>query len=419
MKFRFLKKEKINQIPQSSGVYAFLQKNKIIYIGKANNLRKRLKSHLLKESSKLKEWDKIGFLETQSEIEALILEAKLIKKYQPKYNIVWRDSKNYFFVAITKEKLPRLFITHQPKLKNGKIIYIGPFVDGKMLKMSLRYLRKVFPFYTVKKHPLKLCPWCHLKLCPGPNPKVKEYQKSIKDLIKVLKGEKQSLLKDWEKEMIQSSKKQEFEKAAKLRDQIEYLKKIIANAKILKEEAFSDEEQSWNKTEKILRKILRIKKRISRIEAYDVSNIQGKEATGSMVTFIEGRAAKNLYRRFRIKNQDKIAQKPNDLAMIKETIFRRLKHKEWPLPDLILIDGGKAQLNAAKLIINHYRLSIPLLALAKRKNELFLENQKEALLLENLPREIFNLILRLRDEAHRFAKSYHQKLRERKIFIES
>ena len=140
------------------------------------------------------------------------------------------------------------------------------------------------------------------------------------------------------------------------------------------------------------------------MEAYDISNIQGKMATGSMVTFVKGTPDKNLYRRFKIKTNGK----PDDVAMLKEIISRRMKHANWGKPDLILIDGGKAQLNAAKSILKG---KIPVIAIAKRKNELFLEKQRKPILLKTLPREIFNLILQLRDEAHRFAISYHKLLR--------
>jgi excinuclease ABC subunit C len=159
-----------------------------------------------------------------------------------------------------------------------------------------------------------------------------------------------------------------------------------------------------------LKKILKTKKSISRIEAYDVSNIQGQNATGSMVAFINGVPDKNSYRRFRIK----ISGKPDDVAMLKEVLTRRFSHPEWGWPDLILIDGGKAQLNVAVSSIKCKisGIKIPVLAIAKRENELFIERKEGPVLLKNLPRDIFNLILQLRDEAHRFALSYHKKLRE-------
>ena len=304
-KFEFLAKNNISQLPKTTGVYAFKQGKNIIYVGKAKNLKERVKNHSLTQV------EKIGFIKTASETEALLLEAKLIKQCQPKHNVVWKDDKNYFYIGITKEVFPRIFITHQPK---GEAEYVGPFVDGKALKQTLKALRKVAPYRTCKTLPKKPCLWYHLQRCPAP-----------------------CLL------------------------------------------------------------------RSRRIEAYDVSNIQGQQATGSMVTFINGKPDKTLYRRFKVK----ISGKPNDIAMIKEVLQRRLKHTEWGQADLILIDGGRAQLNVALSVTD-----IPAMALAKKRNELYMKGQKKPILLKSLPREIFNLTLQARDEAHRFARKYHHKLRE-------
>jgi excinuclease UvrABC nuclease subunit len=319
--FNFLSKDKIGRLPKTVGVYCFKNKGKVLYIGKAANIRQRVKQH----KDLLGSAEKIGYIKTDSEIGALILESKLIKKYQPKYNVAWKDDKNYFYIGITKEEFPRIFITHQTKDKNTE--YIGPFVDGKSLKQTLKELRKRSPYRTCKNLPtgkkaIRPCLWYHLGQCLAPC-------------------------------------------------------------------LFADIFQARH------------------IEAYDVSNIQGKEATGSMVTFIDGKPDKNLYRRFKIKFVDG----PNDVAMLKEVLSRRFKHQEWTYPDLILIDGGKAQLNAAISAAKRYKLKAKITALAKRNNELYIQGSKRPVLLKNLPRETFNLMLRLRDEAHRFAISYHHKLR--------
>ncbi len=319
MKFKYVPKNKIPQLPKTSGIYAFKKRRKFLYIGKAANIRERVKSHFQRPTYRdnffINQVSKVGYIKTNSEIKALILEAELIKKYQPKYNIAWRDDKNYFYIGITKEPFPRVFITHQ---KKSKINYLGPFVNGKKLKQTLKDLRKIYPYRTCKTLPKKPCLWYYLSQCPAP-----------------------CLFKS------------------------------------------------------------------RRIEAYDVSNIQGKDATGSMVTFINGKPNKNLYRRFKIK----FSNKPNDTAMLKQVLLRRLNHPEWGLPDLILIDGGKAQLNAALSVTK-----IPAMALAKRRNELYMKNLEKPILLKTLPREVFNLILQLRDEAHRFARKYHLKLREIDLF---
>jgi excinuclease ABC subunit C len=192
-----------------------------------------------------------------------------------------------------------------------------------------------------------------------------------------------------------------------LRDQIFALERVFEHSRILESE--TKLEVPWEETEKKLKEILKTKGKISRIEAYDISNIQGKMATGSMVTFLKGRAEKNFYRRFKIKAEGK----PNDVLMIKEVLERRLKHQEWGFPDLILIDGGKAQLNVALSLLEKLGKRPKVIALAKKKNDLFLEGEKNPIPLKILPREIFNLILNLRNEAHRFAISYHRKLRKK------
>jgi excinuclease ABC subunit C len=422
-KFKYLKKEGVGQLPKTSGVYFFKRVKKFLYIGKASNIRERVRNHFQQSTYRdnlfINQVSKVGYLKTNSEIEALILESNLIKKYQPRYNVVWRDDKNYFYVGITKDEYPAIFITHQIR---GEAKFVGPFVDGKSLKATLKILRKVFPYRTCKTLPKRPCLWYQLNRCPAPCllksklaeqiPTVRvrtkrEVQRNAKNLYQILQGKKNQVLKNLKKEMAKASKEERFEEAAKIRDQIESLEKVLVNAKIFELE--KPIEKTWLNLREILQKILKTKKRITRIEAYDVSNIQGKEAAGSMVTFIKGLPNKNFYRRFKIK----IATKPDDIAMIKECLRRRFKHLEWGLPDLILIDGGKAQLNAARKVIKN---KIPLISLAKKENKLFIWNKKSLIMLKKLPREIFNLILQLRDETHRFAISYHKILRERSLF---
>ncbi len=452
-KFKFVAKNRISKLPKETGVYALSKGAELLYIGKAVNIKERVKQHFQQpsycDSLFLDKVKKVGYIKTDSEfaehsahltshptpqgstIEALILEANLIKKYRPKYNVVWKDDKNYFYVAITNEEFPRVFITHQLKIKNCKlkIDIIGPFVEGKSLKTTLTFLRKVFPYYTSKSHPRGSCLWCGLRLCPGPNPDRKDYRKNIKNLISVLRGKSGKVLRNLKEEMEKSSVSQDYEKAAKLRDKIISLEKIISHTRVFEPVDLRLQQTVEIDPQQVLRRILNVKKAIRRIEAYDISNIQGKEATGAMVVFTNGQPDKSQYRKFKIK----IAGKPNDVAMLKEILSRRFNHLEWPLPDLMLIDGGKAQLNAALSITRNpnfpsrvgahvkpagemwgkarEKLGFRIISLAKRKNELFVEGRKKPVLLKTMPREIFNLILQLRDEAHRFAIAYHHKLR--------
>ncbi len=421
--FKLIDRSKISNLPGTAGVYCFKnEKNVILYIGKAGNIRSRVKNHFSQPNHKnpslplgklvpfrnrddlfINQVVKIGYMKTDSEIEALILESQLIKKQQPKYNVLWKDDKNYFYVAITKEEFPRIFITHQPKsiLVDKKLQdkYIGPFVEGKSLKRTLDFLRKVFPYYVGIKHPKGYCLWCNLKLCPGPDPDKKQYKKNINNLAAVLQGKRAFVLKNLKQEMRYFSKTRDYEKAGRKRDQATMLEKIIFHSRVL-EPQLEPLAQRHNHFP-------------GRMEAYDISNIQGHEATGSMIVFNDGKTNKDQYRKFKIQ----MANLPNDTAMIKEVLSRRLKHKEWPYPSFILIDGGKAQLNAALSAINKVSdaKNIKVMALAKRNNELFQKNENKPILLKNMPNDFSNVILRARDEAHRFAIAYHKKLRHKAL----
>lgn len=429
MRFKFLRKEEIGKIPQGPGVYCFKSKTEILYIGKAVNLIERIKNHFQNPTFKdylfLDQVEKIGYIQTDSEIEALILEAKLIKEIQPRFNVLWKDSKNYFFVGKTKEDFPRIFISHQikPFDKNFEIEYIGPFVDGKALKQTLKILRKIFPFRSCKKIPSRPCLWYHLNYCPAPcllksklfeeikkNSKIKKIcQRNAKNVFEFLQKGKDFVFKKLKKEIKKASKNQEFEEAARIRDQILKLERVLAHSKILEEITTP----KWNEIEEKLKKFLNLEK-VFRIEAFDVSNIRGKLATGSMVTFLEGVPEKKLYRKFKIKFE----KKPNDFEMLKEALKRRFEHKEWGLPELILIDGGKAHLNLAINCKSEKESTkkIKIIALAKKENKLFIEGEEKPIFLKDLPCEISNFLQKIRDEAHRFAISYHRLLREKSFF---
>jgi len=445
-RFKIISKEKLNDLPQTAGVYSFYDKKELIYVGKAINIKNRVKNHfngnywwektLLRPASAKASAGKqgfagrIGFIKTDSEIEALVLEANLIKKYQPKFNVVWRDDKNYFYVAIeqNEQKIPYIYITHQPKAKSYKLKadYVGPFVEGTALKKTLRYLRRVFPYYTTKKHPRVKCTYCHLGLCPGPelfeNPPspealadLREYEKNIKKLILILKGKRNNVLSSLKKEMRESSAQNKFEDAGKIRDRIYNLQQIMSHTKVINNEQLTS--NGWLKNEKILQGLLNLKE-VSRIECYDVSNIQGKFATASMVVFVNGAADKRLYKKFKIKMKNE----PNDIAMLKETLERRFAHSEWRYPEIILIDGGIAQLNVAVKVKNEtlrhgsgQKKNIKIISIAKRNKDLYIEGRKDFVPLKSLPREIYNLVLQLDDEAHRFAINYHKKLRKKSL----
>ena len=419
-KFKFITNKNFQELPKTSGVYCFIEGKETIYIGKAINIQSRVKNHFSQPSYRdhlyIERVNRIGYLETNSEIEALVLEASLIKKQQPKFNVIWKDDKNYFYVAITKTDHPVIYITHQ---KNEPAEYVGPFVEGNALKKTLRFLRKVFPYYTSAKHPKNQCTYCHLGLCPGPVRNsisngagpfldLPEYRRNIKKLILILQGKRNTVLNSLRKEMKQLSKENKFEEAGKIRDRIYHLQQVMAHTSVMETPKLLQENNSGETLAKILDT-----NPVHKVECYDISNIQGKFAVGSMVVFVDGQSDKSQYKKFKIQRENT----PNDIAMLKEVITRRLTHPEWGYPEVMLIDGGIAQLNVA---INAKNLQketsqIKIISIAKGKQELWIEGRQEPISLKLLPREIFNLVKNLDDEAHRFAISYHKLLRSKNI----
>ncbi len=427
-----------NEIPLTPGVYFFRDaRGGILYIGKAANLRVRLSSYFLKSSAldaakrrMLREADRITWQETDSEIEALLLEASLIKKHLPPYNIVMRDDKQYLFVGFTKEPFPRLVFTHQPvafaQTQNSKVKteFVGPFTEGYAVKRLLRSLRKMFPYCRCKELHARPCQQAELGLCfdfcclksyevePRKISEYKKiYQKNIRYIKNILAGRQQRLLTHLKIDMRRASKRQDFEAAARLRDQAYILERIFAHRHILKKDYATENQKGLRE----LKMILGLQKIPERIEGYDISNIQGEFAVGSMVVFADGVADKNAYRKFRIRT----VHGANDTAMMREVLSRRLKHPEWPLPDIMLIDGGKHQLNAALQALNTSNLasaksntvafSPSIISIAKREEELYVPNKKTPFQLKQMPTALLYLLQQIRNEAHRFAILYYRK----------
>jgi excinuclease ABC subunit C len=421
----------IEKIPKGPGIYFFIGPNKeILYIGKAANLQNRIRSyfstaqnlpkikHLLKESKILK------IMPLNSEIEALIKEALFIKKKRPKYNILFRDDKNYFFVAFTKEKFPRIFITHQPsKIKNAQII--GPYVDGKALKTTLKLIRKIFPYCSCRKAHFRKCIFAYLNLCPGycclknivPNEEdVEKYQTNISNIKKILLGKNEILHKELHKKLNRLIKNLNFEEAAKVRDKLIGLRRIMEHRGIVNTfEEIKSGEDPQNSLKK-LKEILKLKKIPNRIECYDASIISGNFAVGAMTVFIEGRPQKSEWRLFKMRSTSNL---PNDPMQIKEMLIRRLNHSQWHMPDLIIVDGGKSQLSAASSALKLKNISIPVVAIAKGKNKedrLILGPPYKEIPLRETTSDIASLLSNIRDETHRFTIRYHRKLRNKSLF---
>jgi len=404
----------LKNIPSSPGVYIYKDSNnKIIYIGKAINLKKRVTQYFQRDdalgSKTLQLVSKINKIDYQvvgSEIEALILESSLIKQYKPKYNSQLKDDKSYLYITISKDKIPLIKAAFKSTL-NSNSIFFGPFPDASAVKNLLKTLRVIFPFYS-SPHGSKKCLYCHLNLCLGPKPNLKEYKKNINKIKSILNGNFLRLISKLKKEMFYFSKSQNFEMAKTRRDQINSINYITSgwrNLNNLYQKIDLQEDQTskvLNELKVILSPYFPKIKDIDRLEAYDISNLGSKYFVGSMIVSNKGIIDKDEYRQFKIYS--KIT--PDDQFMIKEIVYRRLKHEEWIFPNLILVDGGKAQVTAASSITN-----IPVIGLAKKEEIIVIKTSdswKEIRLPKNSPALLF--LQNLRNEAHRFANRYRQSL---------
>ena len=407
-------RQKLNKLPKSPGIYFFKNnKKEIIYVGKATRLKERVRQYFStrepgeRVAALKEEIADISWQKCQSEIDALIEEAKNIKKYRPKFNVLLRDDKNYFFVAITKETFPRIFITHQPA-KIFKADFIGPFTEGKSLKQVLKILRKIYPYCACKTHAKRPCLQYHLGLCLGPSihpERKKAIRQNISAIKQILNGKRQTLLKKMKSQMMESAKKENFIKAEELKNKIKSLENIFAHRLFLGVDSSQQTQaQRWDKAKSSLQIFLKSEKEIHRVEGYDISNIGGQYAVGSMVVFENGEPNKSQYRKFKIKYS---GTEPNDPKMMAEILTRRVKHTEWPAPDLIIVDGGITQLNAARSVLPK---SQPVISLAKKEEEIYAPN-RPPIHAAQLGNETKLFLQHLRDEAHRFAIAYHRKLR--------
>ena len=533
--------EKIREFPESPGVYLMKKDNEIIYVGKAKNLKKRVSSYFNREHEDnktrelVKKVEKIEYIICNSEIDALILENNLIKKHQPKYNILLKDEKTYPYVKISKELFPKISIIRTTKSFEDKSAnYFGPYPQG--IYGWMKVLKKTFPIRDCNRDMNKKydrpCLKYHMKLCLGPcvyKDIEKEYTETLKELREFLKGDVKEVIKFYKNSMELSSENMEFEKAIQYREKIRDLEKLKQNQiselgknldedifvyklenlrlficvltvregkivgklsfnqeidELYKEElfinivtdfyskhpipknlVFQDELEdfeelinAWIKaksegavkvyfpkiksrkkglldmallnlekdmekyysSKKVveealinLYKTLGLKKYPRRIECYDISNIQGSDAVASMSVAIDGKNKNSEYRKFKIRTKST----PDDFEMMREVMTRRFsKLEEKDYPDLLLIDGGKGQLNACGEIIYNLGLygKIELISIAKREEEIFKLGESEPYIFSKRE-ETLKILQRLRDEAHRFGITYHRKLRSKRV----
>ncbi|MDP2671472.1 MAG: excinuclease ABC subunit UvrC [bacterium] len=403
------------------GVYLFKdKKGKVLYVGKAANLKSRLNSYFRvglapRQEILMREAKSLETIEVDSETEALILEANLIKKYYPDFNVQLKDDKDYLYLKIVKEAFPRVLLARKKGLVDAQE-YFGPYPSARSLRVVLRSLRKVFPFRTsCKPGQGRACFFYHLGLCPGVctnQISEKDYKKNISKLKLFFEGNKNKLVRELKKEMQTYSSKLEYEKAEETRRKIEAVNFVTRPRRRIDEylEASSIKEIRQKELQE-LAQTLGMKTYLRRIECYDISNFQGSFPVGSMVVLTDGEVDRGQYRRFKIKG----FSSPNDPGMMGEVIRRRLKN-EWAKPDLIIVDGGKTQLGAAKTEIENAGLAIPVIGLAKRNEEIHLFETTPL----RLPKDsgALYLITRIRDEAHRFAISFYRKLSTKAALLE-
>lgn len=431
-------------MPHNPGIYKFFNSDgQIIYVGKAKSLVSRVGSYF---QSNLKDGKTrqlvenvcdVQFIEVFSELEALILEAELIRKFRPKYNISLKDDKSYLYIVIRKEGDFRKVLTaRRNDIIRGDLCF-GPYPDSYTAKYIVRSVRRIFPFRDCSVSKFKKyqklgspCLYGHIRLCLAPcleKTSRQEYDLTIKRVAKFLSGKQKTIVKELQRKMTDAAKKQEYEVAEETRRIIQKYEYIQQNFRLPRE--FMENpylvDDIYEMALKELVDVLPVLDKLPvRIECFDVANISGKDAAVSMVVALDGRLEKREYKKFKIKLKDT----PDDLFMLKEALTRRFLHEtrddltSWGLPDLVVIDGSKGQVGVAVDILSILSLDIPVIGLAKKDETLVYKGRDDEptdfreLQLPK-PSEALKLLQRLRDESHRFARVYHHYLRTQKLLL--
>lgn len=432
-------KSLIKAAPQAPGIYLFKNcKGEVIYVGKAKSLAARLSSYTLsvagllpKTARMVSEAVDLETYLTTSELEALLLEARMIRRYQPRYNSQSKDDKQPLYIKITSEEFPKVTTARRREVGKTKDIYFGPFPSSAAVRSVLKMLRRVFPFCSQTKIGRRACFYNHMGLCrPCPAEIVKysgeqrvlltkEYRKNIFSIKKILEGRVEKIIKELEREMKVAARREAFEEAAVIKRRIEQVgyvvqkpvapEEFLLNPNLATEKAQEGVNSFWKLVEPYFKNA-----RLPEIaEAYDISNTGGREAVGSQVTFFRGLPEKTRYKRYKIR----MLQRPNDVGMMREVLLRRFKHKDWELPELVLVDGGKPQVAVAVEVLKNEGLAIPVVGLAKRKEEIIVPRDDggfEQIVLKRTDSAL-HFVQRIRDEAHRFAQDYHHHLMRKRL----
>ncbi len=379
--------EQAKKLPLGPGVYFFLDaKRNVLYVGRATSLRRRVLSYFRtidpKAQQLVQRATKIKAQKTETVLESVFLEANLIKKYWPKYNIKERDNRSFLYLIIPKTDYSRPFLVRERELEkfSPEARIFGPYQSLRLIETALKLARQIFPYSTCQPFSGRPCFDYQVGLCPGLCLGIiskKDYQKNIANLILLLKGEKKRLIKKLKKENP---------------DKILALKHLQDVALISQDEA----QKPFF--------------RFAKIEGYDVSHLSGKETVGSMVVFINAESDKRYYRLFKIKQDEN-----NDLAALEEVITRRFGHQEWSWPDLILVDGGKPQVSYLSKVLEKNSINIPLVGISKFANDKLVFPNKSKDSFKKLAQLTKPILLMVREEAHRFALRYSRQRRRNRF----
>lgn len=429
-------KKKLKTLPDRPGVYFFYDTvGNLLYVGKASILKQRVSSYFQKRQDRdvktkllVSQIARVDWLVAGSEIEALFLEAEFIKRHKPLYNVRDKDDKNFLYIKISNDEFPVVSYVRRPN--DDKAKYFGPFVSAYTVKSAMRYLRRIYPYYSTDRGYSRQSALEHqIGVAPKPDVSVLEYKANIRKLTMILRGRSQTLIADLERQLKRLAAQEKFEQAATLRD--EYLALKALSQKVI----FGNQESRDVSVDQALSGLadrLELKRIPRRIEAYDISNFAGGDAVASMVVFTDGIPHQAQYRRFKMHSKG-----PDDFTMMREVLSRRFsrRNQNWPKPDLILIDGGKGQLSAVLKAMTDLNIKIPVFGLAKKREQIirwrpsasaaqlsgdeklgFSWQEGNFSILE-LPKssQVIALLQRIRDEAHRFAVSYHTSLRDKRV----
>jgi excinuclease ABC subunit C len=409
--------QKLKSLPTKPGIYLFYHKKELIYAGKATNLKSRVRSYFSGQKTPrpietfIDEVTRIDYKVTDNALEAIIMEANFIKKYEPKYNVIGKDDKSWNYIVITSDKYPQVIFVRQHEISKYSLLrsksYEGPWAKklfrarifgpypGVNTKNLFKTLQKMFNISVCKSSAKRACFYNQIGICLGVctgEISATDYKKKvITSLVQFLRGNKKMLVRNIEKRMKESAKKEDFEEARRLRDQLKGLKRV----------------QDITLINKSFFKFPRIGREVFRVEGYDISNLGDTNMVGSMVVFDQNGPIKSGYRKFRIKT----VKGQSDVDSLAEVISRRIKHDEWPMPKVFLVDGGKPQVNKVRSVLKENGINIPVVGIAKGKERKKNEFVYNSVKVKDWVRENEGLLISVRDEAHRFAIKFQRQTR--------